>query len=165
MTVAEMKEMEDRMIADLPWLSPIGALALGAIVCVVLSIVLPRRRQGLVAAWAAGAHLAAAGLAAATWLDRGFRVTMEGIFVVDGLALVLTGVVGVSGALCIALARPSLAGTDREGEFYAVLTAASLAAAVLGAAADAALLAIALGLSSLASFVMTGYLRGAPRSN
>jgi len=165
MTVAEMKEMEDRMIADLPWLSPIGALALGAIVCVVLAIVLPRGRQGLVGAWAAGAHLAAAGLAGATWLDRGFRVTMEGIFVVDGLALVLTGLVGVSGALCIALARPSLAGTDREGEFYAVLTAASLAAAVLGAAADAALLAIALGLSSIASFVMTGYLRGAPRSN
>jgi NADH-quinone oxidoreductase subunit N len=165
MTVADMKEMEDRMIADLPWLSPIGALALGAIVCVVLAIVLPRGRQGLAGAWAAGAHLAAAGLAAATWLDRGFRVTMEGIFVVDGLALVLTGLVGVSGALCIALARPSLAGTDREGEFYAVLTAASLAAAVLGAAADAALLAIALGLSSIASFVMTGYLRGAPRSN
>ncbi len=165
MTVADMKEMEERMIADLPWLSPIGALALGAIVCVVLAIVLPRGRQGLVGAWAAGAHLAAAGLAAATWLDRGFRVTMEGIFVVDGLALVLTGLVGISGALCIALARPSLAGTDREGEFYAVLTAASLAAAVLGAAADAALLAIALGLSSIASFVMTGYLRGAPRSN
>ena len=165
MTVAEMKEMEERMIADLPWLAPVGALALGAIVCVVLAIALPRRRQGLVAAWAAGAHLAAAGLAAATWLDRGFAVTMEGTFVVDGLALVLAGVLGVAGALCVALARPSLAGTDREGELYAVLTAASLAAAVLGAAADAALLAIALALSSLASFVMTGYLRGAPRSN
>lgn len=165
MTVADMKEMEDRMISDLPWLSPIGALALGAIIAVLLAIVLPHRRQGAVAAWAAGAHLAAAGLAAWIWLDRGFRVTMEGIFVVDGLALVLVGVVGVSGALCIALARPALAGTDREGEFYALLTSASLAAAVLGGAADAALLAIALGLSSLASFVMTGYLRGAKRSN
>lgn len=165
MTPGMEKQMEDRMIADLPWLSPIGALLLGAVVAVVLALVLPRGRQGLVGAWVAGAHLAAAGLAAAVRLDRGFKAVMEGAVVVDGLSLVLWALLGVAGAIAVALARPTVAGTDREGEFYAMLAASTLAAAVLGAAADAALLAIALGLSSLATFVMTGYLRRSTRGN
>jgi proton-translocating NADH-quinone oxidoreductase chain N len=90
---------------------------------------------------------------------------MEGIIRVDGLALTLTGVVGVSGALCVALARPTLAGTDREGEFYATLTFASLSATLLGMAGDAALLGLSVGALSLSTFVMTGYLRGSRRGN
>jgi len=165
MTVADMKAMEERMIGDLPWLSPIGALVLAAVIAIVLALVLPRRRQGLVGAWVAGAHLAAAALAAAVWMDRGFARVLEGTVMVDGLALTLTGIVGIGGALCVGLARPMLAGTDREGEFYAVLAASSLGAVVLGSAADAALLAIALGLLSLTSFIMTGYLRHSERGN
>ncbi len=165
MTVPEMKAMEERMIADLLWLSPIGALVLAAVIAVVLALVLPRDRQGLVGAWVAGAHLAAAALAVACWLDRPFRAVMEGTVVVDGLSLALTGIVGVAGALSVGLVRPMAAGTDREGELYAVLAASSLGAVVLGSAADAALLAIALGLLSLTSFIMTGYLRRSSRGN
>ena len=165
MTPEDMKAMEERMIADLPWLSAIGALALGAIVAVVLALFLPRARQGLVGAWVAGAHLAAAGLAAAIWLDRGFETILEGTLVVDGLSLVATGILGVAGAVAVAIARPVVAGTDREGEFYAVLAASTLAAVVLASAADAALLAIGLGLSSLSTFVLTGYLRASHRGN
>jgi NADH-quinone oxidoreductase subunit N len=165
MTVAGMKEMEERMLADLAWLSPIGALVLAAVVAVVLALFLPRDRQGLVGAWVAGAHLAAAALAAAVWLDRGFAAVMEGTVMVDGLALTLIGLLGVSGALTVAMARPMLAGTDREGEFYAVLAAASLGAAILGSAGDIALVALALGMLSLTSFIMTGYLRGSARGN
>jgi NADH-quinone oxidoreductase subunit N len=156
---------EHEMMAELPWLAPIGALVLAAVVAVVLALVLPRHRQGLVAAWVAGAHLSAAALAAGVWVDRGFRATMSGTVMVDGLSLAMTGVVGVAGAVSVALARPTLAGTDREGEFYAVLAAASLSAVVLVSAADIALLAIALSLLSLASFVMTAYLRGSARAN
>ncbi len=165
MTVQEMKEMEERMLADLPWLSPIGALALGAIVAVALALAVPRGRQGLVAAWVAGAHLSAAALAAAVWLDRGFAAVMEGTVVVDGATLAFTGIVGVSGALAVALAQPVVGGTDREGEFHAVLAATSMAAVVLAAAGDIALIAISLGLLSLGSFVMTGYLRASLRGN
>ena len=165
MTVEDMKEMEERMISDLPWLSPIGALVLGAILAVVLALVLPRGKQGLAGVWVAGAHLAAAGLAVWVWLDRGFAAVMEGSVVVDGLALTLTGTLGVAGAVTVALARPVVGGTDREGEFYAVLSATTLAGAVLGHAGDIALIAIALGLLSLGSFIMTGYLRASPRSN
>lgn len=165
MNLEDMKAMEERMIADLPWLAPIGALALGAIVAVVLALLLPRGRQGLAGAWVAAAHLAAAALAAFVWVDRDFRAAIEGTVVVDGLALALTGIVGAAGAVTVALARPVVAGTDREGEFYAVLAATSLAATVLGHAGDIALLAIALGLLSLGSFVMTGYLRASRRGN
>jgi NADH-quinone oxidoreductase subunit N len=165
MTVADMKAMEERMIADLPWLAPIGALVLTAIVAVVLALVLPRGRQGLVGAWVAGGHVSAVGLAAVVWLDRGFRSVLEGTLVVDALSLVFIGILGVAGAVTVAIARPSIGGTDREGEFYAMLAASTVAAAVLGSTMDAALLAISLGLSSLTTFVMTGYLRGSARGN
>ena len=161
----ETRAMEERMLAELPWLAPIGALVLAAVIGVVLALALPRGRQGAAGAWVAASHLAAALLAGAVWLDRGLRRVMEGTVVVDGLALATTGVLGVAGAVCVALARPAVAGTDREGEFYAVLGATTLAGAVLAHAGDVALIAIALGLLSLGSFVLTGYLRGARRAN
>lgn len=164
-TLEETLAMEDRVISDLPWLSPIGALVLAAIVAVVLALMLPRGRQGLAGAWVAGAHVAAAALAGAVWLDRGFASVMEGTIMVDGLALATTIVLGLSGAISVALLRPVIAGTDREGELYAMLAATTMAAVVLVSAADIALIAISLGLLSLGSFVMTGYLRASPRGN
>ncbi len=164
-TLEQAREIEEMMLGELIFLSPIGALTVGAILAVILAMFVPRHRQGLVAAWAASAHLAAAGLAVYVWLDRGFAVTMEGLIVVDGLGLTLAALIGIAGALCIGLARPVLAGSDREGEFYATLTFASLAAVILGMAADAALLGLAIGALGLATFVMTGYLRGSTRAN
>ena len=165
MTVEDMKAMEERMVADLPWLSPVGALTLGALVAIVMALFVSRERQGLVGAWVAGAHVAAAGLAAAVWLDRGFATVLEGTLVIDGLSLVATGILGVAGAVTVAIARPVVAGTDREGEFYAVVAASTLAGVVLASAADAALLAMSLGLSSLSTFILAGYLRASKRGN
>jgi NADH-quinone oxidoreductase subunit N len=166
MTMLEdTRMMEERMLGELPWLSPVGALVVTSIVAVLLALFVARHRQGLVGAWVAGGHLATAALAAGVWLDRGLRPVMEGTVMVDGLALTVTALVGVAGALCVALARPVVAGTDREGEFYALLTAANLGAVVLVHAADVALVAIALGMLSLTSFVLTGYLRRSARAN
>ncbi len=164
-TFEKAKEAEEMMLSELPWLAPIGALTLAAVIAIVLAIFLPRSRQGVVAWWVGGAHLASAGLAAWVWLDRGFRATMEGTIVVDGLALTLAGIVGIAGAVSVALSVPVVRGTDREGEFYAALSFASLAAVVLATAADAALLALAIGALGLATFVMTGYLRSSARAN
>ena len=161
----QAKAIEEMMLRELAWLWPVGALTLAAIVAVVMAMVVPRDRQGIVGAWVAGAHVVAAALAVGVWLDRGFMAIMEGILVVDGLSLTLTALIGVAGALTVALARPTLAGTDREGEFYAVLTFASLSAVMLGMAADAALLGMALGALGLSTFVMTGYLRRSRRGN
>jgi proton-translocating NADH-quinone oxidoreductase chain N len=164
-TLEQAKRIEEMMLGELAWLWPVGVLTVGAAGAIVLAIVLPRRRQGLIATWAAGAHLAAAGLAVYVWLARDPAVIMSGSVAVDGLGLTLTALIGVAGALCIALARPVIAASDREGEFYATLTFASLAAVMLGMAADAALLGLAIGALGLATFVMTGYLRRSRRSN
>lgn len=164
-TYEQAKAAEDTLLTDLTWLWPVSILTLGAIVAVILAMVVPRHRQGLVGAWVAVAHLAAAGAAAVVWLDLGFRAVMEETIRVDGLGLTVTILLGIAGALCVALARPTLADTDREGEFYAVLTFASLAATLLVMAADAALLGLAIGALGLATFVMTGYLRRSGRSN
>jgi len=161
----ETRAMEDRMLGELVWLAPFGALVVGSIVAVLMALFVPRDRQGLVGAWVVGAHVTAAALAAAVWLDLGPSRVMEGTVDMDGLALTVIGLIGVAGAVAVALARPSVAGTDREGEFYAVLTAANLGAAVLVAAADISLVAIALGMLSLTSFVLTGYLRDSAASN
>ena len=164
-TLEEAKQIEEMMLGELAWLWPVGVLTMGAILAIVLAMILPRERQGLIAVWAAGAHLAAAGLAAYVWLDLGFAVIMSDTITVDGLGLTLTALIGVAGALCIGLARPVIAGSDREGEFYATLTFASLSAVMLGMASDAALLALAIGALGLATFVMTGYLRRSARAN
>lgn len=164
-TLEQAKGTEEMMLRELAWLWPVGALAVGAIIAVTLAMFLPRERQRLVGAWAAGAHLTCAALAAAVWLDRGFRSTMSGTVLVDGLSLALAGIVGVAGAACVALAAPALQDTDREGEFYAMLTFASLCCVVLGATADAALLALAIAALGLATFVLTGYQRGSTRAN
>jgi proton-translocating NADH-quinone oxidoreductase chain N len=164
-TYEQAKEMEEMMLRELAWLWPVLALTAGAVIAVILAMVVSRERQGLVGAWVAIAHLAAAALAVAVWLDKGFRAVMGESIVVDGLSLTLATLIGVTGALCVALARPVLAGSDREGEFYAVLAFASLSATLLGMVADAALLGLAIGALGLATFVMTGYLRRSARGN
>ena len=164
-TYERAKEMEETMLRELLWLSPVLALTVTAIAAVILAMAVPRQRQGLIGVFVAAAHLTAAGLAAWVWLDRGFQAVMEGIIRVDGLSLTLAALIGVAGALCVALARPTLADTDREGEFYAVLCFASLSAVLLGTAGDAALLGLAVGALGLSTFVMTGYLRRSRRGN
>ena len=161
----QAKQIEETMLGELAWLWPVGVLTAAAIIAVVLAMIVSRERQGLVGAWVAAAHILAAALAVVVWLDRGFMAIMEGIVVVDGLSLTLTALIGVAGALTVGLARPSIAGTDREGEFYAVLTFASLSAVLLGMAADAAMLAMSIGALGLSTFVMTGYMRGSRRAN
>jgi proton-translocating NADH-quinone oxidoreductase chain N len=164
--VLEMqKAMEERMIADLPYLAPIGCLAAAAIGGVAVALLLPAGRQVL-GAWYVGAlHVGAALAAALVWTIGGFRTTMEGTVIVDGTFLAATGIIGIAGAVAVALLRSQVAGSDRESELYAVLAATSLGSIMLAAANDAALLALALGLVGIGSYVLTGYLRRAERSN
>src|SRR5919106_82452 len=150
-TYEQAKQMEDEMLRELASLAPVLALTAAAFVAVILAMLVPRHRQGLVGAFVAAAHLVAAGLAVWVWLDRGFVAVMGGIVRVDGLSLTLTGLIGVTGARCVALARPALADTDREAEFYAVLTFASLSAVLLGTAGDAALLGLSIGALGFAT--------------
>jgi proton-translocating NADH-quinone oxidoreductase chain N len=164
--VLEMqKAMEEQMIADLPYLAPILCLVAATLGGVVLALFLPARRQVVVAVYVGALHVAAAVAAALVWTIGGFREAMEGTLMVDGVTLAAAGIIGVAGAIAVALLRAEVAGTDREGELYAVLAGASLGSVVLAGSNDAALLALALGLIGICSYVMTGYLRRAERSN
>lgn len=165
-SVLEMQRaMEERMIADLPYLAPILCLVAAALGGVVLALFLPAGRQKLVAWYVGALHLGAIVAAALVWTLGGFREAMEGTLIVDGVMLAAAGIIGGAGAIAVALLRSEVADTDREGELYAVLAAASLGSLVLSGANDAALLALALGLVGITSYVMTGYLRRAGRSN
>lgn len=163
--IEAQKAMEERMIADLPFLAPIGLLVLAAVGGVALALVLPASRQRLAAWYVGGLHLLVGLAAAVVWLEGGFRVTMEGTFIVDGLFLCGAGIIGITGAISVAMLRSQIADTDREGDMYAVLAAASLGSLVLAGAGDAAMLALALGLASICSYVMVGYQRRAERAN
>lgn len=161
----QVKMLETKDISDLADLAPLLALLVAAIGGLGLAMALPRERQRLVAAWVATLHVVAAGAAAGVWAIGGFRSVMGGTYAVDGLSLALTAALGISGAVCVALLRPAVAGTDREGELYAMLAATTLAAAVVAGASDLALLALSISLLSIGSFVMTGYLRRSRRGN
>lgn len=165
-SVLEMQRaMEERTIADLPYLAPLFCLLAAGLGGIALAIVLPASRQGLVA-WLVGAlHAGLAVAAGLVWALGGFRATMEGTLIVDGMFLATAGIVGVAGVIAVAMLRSDVAGTDREGELYALLAGASLGSVVLAGANDASLLALAVGLIGVCSFVMVGYLRRAERSN
>ncbi len=161
----EQRAMEERMISDLPYLAPILCLVAAAVGGVILALALSGRRQLLVAWWVGALHVGAIAAAILVWTIGGFREAMEGTLIVDGTLLAAAGVIGGAGAIAVCLLRSEVAGSDREGELYAVLAAASLGSLILAGANDAALLALALGLVGICSYVMTGYLRRAERSN
>ena len=164
--ILEMQRaMEKEMIADLPYLAPILCLVAAALGAIVLALFLPARRQVAVAWFVGALHLGAVAAAALVAILGDPREAMEGTVIIDGMFLATTGVIGAAGAIAVALLRSDAADTDREGELYAVLAGASLGSVILAAANDAALLALAVALIGICSYVMTGYLRRAARSN
>lgn len=148
---------EEEMLGDLPWLAPIGALLLAAVGGVLIALVVRRDRQWLAGLWVGGMHLGAAGLAAGVWTIGGPRLTMSGSYVVDGLNLAVTIILGVAGAISIALLRPAVADSAREGELYAMVAATTLAGVVLSGAADISLIALAISMLGIGPFVMTAF--------
>ena len=155
---------EHEMLSDLPWLSPLGALLIGAVGGVLIALLVRRDRQWIAGLWVAGCHLAAAGLAAGVWAIGGTRDTMSGSYLVDGLNLAVTAILGVSGAAAVALLRPAVRDSDREGELYGILAATTLAGVVLSGAGDISLVALALSLLGIGPFVMTAYDRASRRA-
>lgn len=155
----QAKMAEEEMLADLPWLAPLGALFLAALGGVIIALVVRRDRQWLAALWVGSMQIAAAGLAAGVWTIGGPRETMSGSYVVDGLNLTTTAVLAVAGAISVALLRPAVAGSRREGELYGMLAATTLAGVVLSGAADIALIALAISMLGIGPFVMTAFRR------
>ncbi|MBS1895361.1 MAG: NADH-quinone oxidoreductase subunit N [Actinobacteria bacterium] len=153
----QAQSAEEQMMGDLPWLAPLAALFLAAVGGVLIALLVRREDQWLAGLWVGLMHLAAAGAAAGVWVIGGPRLTMSGSYAVDGLTLAVTVILGLAGAISVALLRPAVAGERREGELYGVLAATTLAGVILSGAADIALIALAISMLGIGPFVMTAF--------
>ncbi|MBI3976125.1 MAG: NADH-quinone oxidoreductase subunit N [Armatimonadetes bacterium] len=172
-----MPPVED-LFAVLPelWLIALGLVLLG-----VDLVVGPRRKD--VVGWVAVAGLVIALLPAwglvGTLVGAG-RTAFSGSYAVDGFAIFFKFIAIISTALVIlaamdyfrapaagtaAGAGPAATATPFEGEVYALLVFTAVGLLLMAASADLILLALAIELVSLTSYVLAGYLKGHPKSN
>ncbi len=103
------------------------------------------------------------GLLLATWqslLLLGLNTTVfGGTFRIDLLSVWAKIILLPATVLSLLLARAELAGSDREGTVYVLVTLVSLASILLAGVGDSMLLALGVLLSGLASFALVAYPR------
>src|SRR6266571_4629484 len=107
-----------------------------------------------------------AALAAAIWANSSPGTAFSGLLVVDGYGTLFRALVIVVGALTVFLSNPFL---NREGansgEYYALVLYSVVGQCVMVTANDLIMVFIGLEISSIASYVLAGYLRDDPRAN
>src|SRR5579883_1420601 len=100
------------------------------------------------------------------WAASNPGAAFSGMIVVDGYGTFFRGLVLVVGALCV---LNSLSYLDREksqtGEFYALLLFSVVGQCVLATAADLIMVFIGLEISSIATYILAGFLRDDRRNN
>ncbi len=93
-------------------------------------------------------------------------VTFSGMFVVDGYSNFFKWVFLVSAALTVLVSGRYLESRqENHGEYYALLTSATLGMMVMASAADLISLYVGLELMALSTYVLAGFLRNRTRSN
>jgi proton-translocating NADH-quinone oxidoreductase chain N len=166
------------LFAILPelWLVGLGLVLLG-----VDLFVAPQRKDTV--GWVAVAGLLLALLPAwglAGSLVGAGRTAFSGSYAVDGFAVFFKFIAIIATALVILAAidyfrgpsagaaraaSPSATATSFEGEIYALLVFTAVGLLLMAASADLILLALAIELVSLTSYVLAGYMKGHPKSN
>ena len=139
---------------DLTLLLPQLLVLLTAVAALVAEM-LRRPRVALVLTVAG--LLATAGLAA-TRLGQQTTIFL-GTYRVDALSTWAVIILAPATALTALLALPEVAGTDREGTVYSLLTFTALGALVLAGAGDLLFLVLGVLLSSLGAFALVAYPR------
>lgn len=105
-------------------------------------------------------------LAAVAAAHRDPGPAFSGLVVCDGFAAFFRAVVIVSGALVVLFSGPYLRRESAErGEYYALLLYSVAGQCLMASAAELIVLFIALEISSIASYVLAGYLRADRRAN
>ena len=113
--------------------------------------------------WTGGAPMA--GVHGVTWFDApglGYGVSLS--FLVDGLSLLMAGLVAAVGVLVMVYGRGYMAGEDHVGRFFAYLLAFMGAMMGLVLANDLIALFVFWELTSLTSFLLIGFHRDRPLS-
>lgn len=135
-------------------LSPLIALAAGAIVVLLVGLLRPRfARESLVPLLAFVAFAASLGLVAWQWDDNASIIA--GALRVDELSLGLTGLVAIAGMLTVLLSwRGDAPRESAHGEYYAMLLASAAGMAALVQAQNLVSLFLAFELLSIPLYVL-----------
>lgn len=137
------------------------ALLVGAGLCLVAALVLPRSRHGLLAP----AALVVLGVSAAMQVDllgEDARLTFDQLWALDPATGIAAIVICGATALVVAMSPRWFATDPRHGELYALLLLAALAAQTVAAAADLNELVVAVLFSSVTTYVLAAYHRRSP---
>ncbi|MCL4813886.1 MAG: NADH-quinone oxidoreductase subunit N [Vicinamibacteraceae bacterium] len=150
--------------ADFGALAPELWLTGGMLLLVVLDLLVPRARQGVLA-WVAVAVLAVS--AAAAWQQIGFGYTaFKGLIAVDGFAVFFKFVFLGSAAASILMAKRYLeVERVRPGEFYVLVLCATLGMNFMASGLEFITLFIGLETMAVAFYVLAGFLKPDRRSN
>ena len=150
-------------------LMPEMILTVFGCVALVLAVVLPRDRQRFVAyATLAGVALTAVSLLSLYIVHAGAlpMVGFSRMFVIDGFALVLKALFLVALAVSTALSIRFLdIEGEQRGEYYALMTFATVGMMCLASGNDLLSLYIALELMALSVYVLVGFTRRSRESN
>ncbi len=145
-------------------LSPQLVLLLAGLLVLTLDLVWGEERKG----WLPYvALLGLVGTLVATIALWGRQETLfEGVFVVDPFALFFQLVAVLATGLVILTSLGYFEGrTPYRGEFYSLLLFAGLAITLMAAATDLIMIYIAIEMLSIASYILTGFLRQDHKSN
>ncbi|CAN5879598.1 NADH-quinone oxidoreductase subunit N [soil metagenome] len=145
-------------------IAPQIALVVGAVTVLLVALVVPRRLQW-VGAPVAGLALAVSGvLTVVVPLQAGQRLTMDGLWALDGTTTAAGLLIILTTALTIGPSPEWLGDDPRHGEFYAVLLLSAVGAIAMAGAADTLQLAVGMLLSSVTGYTLAAYHRRSPLS-
>jgi NADH-quinone oxidoreductase subunit N len=157
--------MADQILKDLALFTPELALIATMLLAIIADLIFRRTAQVVPAIVLAGFALAGA-------LVLGQFGTNASIFfsmlAVDSFAVFFKLIVILTGIFVIVFSLGSAelnAGKRQTGEYYALLTAASLGMLLMAGASNVLMMYLALELSSLSSYLLTGFTREAPDSS
>lgn len=136
--------MNENPLALLPELALLG----GSIVGLLLGLFLPRHRQSIVRAVAAGSLVAAIALSLVAALDPAGPV-FDGSYVVDTKLTVVRVVASGATLVMLAIAADELSASPRETELYTLMLLGTLGTVVLSGAADLLLIIAAYLVASI----------------
>lgn len=144
-------------------LLPEITLFLGAIFCLVMEL-LGKEREYMFLIAIGALLVALEGVIAGVALLPLYSGTILGGFIFDSLALLAKGICITGMMLISLLSGKYMRGREYEGEYYVFLLLATLALCSLASVNDILSLYISVEFLSIASYILTGYLRDNPKS-
>ena len=157
--------MSDRMLNDLSLFAPETAITLTLIAAILADLIF-RRKPILVSAFVLAGFIVTGLL---LLRQAGVNASIfSGMVAVDSFAVFFKTIVILAGILVVVFSMESgeLNSPGRKlGEYYALLCAAALGMMLMAGASNLLMMYIAIELSSLSSYLLSGYTREAPDSS